>query len=105
MPTDNVDYSSVQLQMVIDVDRATPSVTVNPVKIGVGTPLNNKQLSGTATFVVNGLSVTVTGKFSYTHDDGSVLPAGKHAESVTFTPDDLTDYHAVTIDIIVTVSK
>ena len=47
---------------------ATPNVTVNTVNLTYGTALANSQLSGTATYIVNGTSVLVPG--TYLHEQG-----------------------------------
>ena len=92
-PTDTTDYSAVSTLVTVNVARATPLPTVNAVNITYGTALANSQLSGSATFTVNGQSVTVAGSFSYTTAAGTVLNAGNNqVESVTFTPIDTTDY-------------
>jgi hypothetical protein len=75
--------------------QATPQVTVNPVNITFGTPLQNSQLSGTASLMVNGQVVNVAGSFSYTSAIGTVLMVGNNqTEDVTFTPNDTIDYTA-----------
>jgi len=104
-PNDGVTYKNVQTSVTVNVAKATPKVSVNSVNIVVGTALNDNQLFGTATFVVNGQTVSVTGTFMYTSAEGSVLPAGKYTETVTFTPDDLTDFNAVVLSVTVNVSK
>ena len=101
----SVLYSTVQSTVIVNVARATPDVTVNPVNINFGTVLNNSQLTGTATFIVNGLSVTVPGTYTYTRADGKLLQPGIHTRRVTFTPTDLTDYHIVTTRVTITVAQ
>jgi hypothetical protein len=88
------------------VNPATPNVTFNtPAPLTYGTALANNQVSGSATWTVNGSLVTVAGTYSYSTDAGTVLGAGSHTESVTFTPTDSTDYNPVTGSVIVTVNK
>ena len=60
-PTDAIDYNTVNTTVNVTVGQATPNVTVNAVALDSGTALDNSQLSGTATFVVNGTSVNVPG--------------------------------------------
>ena len=75
----------------------TPTVSVSPVNITYGTALDNSQLSGTAQVTVSGATVNVPGTFTYTTAEGTLLSAGNgQAESVTFTPNDTTDYNTVT---------
>ena len=92
-PSNSTDYNSAPTTVTVNVAQATPSVSVNEVNITYGTALANSQLSGTATFTVNGSSVTVPGSFSYTTAAGDLLgPGTGQAEAVTFTPTDSTDY-------------
>lgn len=67
----------------------TPTITwSNPADIVYGTPLSSTQLDATA---------SVPGTFTYTPAAGTVLHAGAaQTLSVTFTPDDTTDYTTVT---------
>ena len=107
-PDDNVDYSTAQATLTVNVFQATPQVSVNAVSFPFGTAFDNSQLSGTATAVVNGQSVNVSGSFSYTDSSfiGSVLgPPGQYPIEVTFTPDDTIDYETVETDVTVTVSQ
>src|SRR5262249_33103969 len=67
--------------------QATPTVTwANPADIVYGTALGGTQLNATA---------DVPGTFTYTPDFGTVLHAGSHILSVTFTPTDTTHYSSV----------
>jgi hypothetical protein len=84
------------------VNLATPTITwANPAAISYGTPLSTLQLDATAS--VNG--VPVSGTFAYVPASGTVLHAGLgQTLSVTFTPDDTTDYTtatgSATIDVL-----
>ena len=99
-PTDDADYTDATATVTVNVDRAVPEVSVNPVELTYGTALANSQLSGTATWVVGGNDVTVPGLFSYTIAAGAVLNAGADQnESVTFTPNDSIDYSSVTTTV------
>ncbi len=107
LPTDTADYTSVSSSVLVNVAQATPEVTVNPVSITYGTALDNSQLSGTATFTVDGKSVTVPGTFTYTSADGTLLYGGSNqSDAVTFTPGDTTDYTTISsgLNVIVNVS-
>jgi hypothetical protein len=89
----------------LSVQQLTPAVTVNPVTFVYGTALVNFQLSGTATAVVNGQTVSVPGTFAYV-SPGTVLNAGNNqVEAVTFTPSDTTDYTPVSASVTLTVRK
>ena len=95
----NVPKATVYLQ-------AAPIISVNPVAINYGTALANSQLSGTATWTVNGNPVTVAGTFSYTSAAGTVLGAGSgQSEDVTFTPSDSTDYTTAYGNVTVNVAQ
>jgi hypothetical protein len=106
-PTDTTDYASVSSSVFVTVAQATPTVaSVNPVNLTYGTTLANGQLSGAATFVVGGSTVSVPGVFTYSSAAGSVLSAGNgHSEAVTFTPADTTDYTPASGTVTVNVAK
>ena len=106
-PTDTTDYTTTSSTVTVNVARAKPTVTtVNPVNITYGTALVNSQLSGTATWMVNGASTSVAGTYSYTSAAGTVLRAGNgQAETVTFTPTDTTDYTTASSKVTVNVAK
>ena len=103
-PADRTDYNSVSSTATVNVGMATPVVTVNPVNIPTGTKLANSQLSGTASWTVNGQLVAVAGTFTYTTVAGLVL-VGEHSEQVTFTPNDSTDYTTVNTTVMVNVGQ
>src|SRR5262249_23073201 len=65
-PDDAVNYRSVATSVTVNVGQATPAVTVvSPVGLTYGTALANGQLSGTATWVVKGQTVSVAGTYRY----------------------------------------
>ena len=68
----NATYVSALASTTFTIAPGTPHVGVNPVKLTYGTALANSQLSGTATFIVNGTTVLVPGTYSYTS-------AGRHS--------------------------
>ena len=75
---------------------STPTITWNtPAAITYGTALGNTQLDATA---------SVAGTFTYTPTIGTVLPGGKQTLSVTFTPDDTTDYTTATASVAIRVN-
>jgi sugar lactone lactonase YvrE len=103
-PDDLTDYAPVTTSVTVNVSPATPNVSVSPVNLIYGTALANSQLSGTATWTVKGAPVTVPGTLSYT-TPGMVLGAGNsQTKSVTFTPDDTTDYAPAATSVTVNVS-
>jgi hypothetical protein len=97
VPTDTTDYTSpatttVQLQ----VNKANPILTwATPAPITYGTPLSGTQLDATS---------SVPGSFSYSPPQGTVLTAGQHTLSVTFTPTDTTDYSTSSTSVSLTVT-
>jgi hypothetical protein len=96
-PDDSADYQSVTRDVTLAVDRATPTVTwADPAAIPYGTPLGGTQLDATA---------DVPGSFAYNVAAGTVLGAGIHTLSVTFTPADTADYEAVSARVTMTVGR
>ncbi len=100
-------YTAQTGTVTVNVAQATPTVTVTAVSLTYGTALANGQLTGTATYVVNGAAVAVPGTFAYASAAGTVLNAsGKgQAEAVTFTPTDATDYRPVATTVTVNVAQ
>ncbi len=121
-PTDVGDYVAVasfkgitgvnsgSMQTSFSITAATPKVTVNPVSITFGTALADGQLSGSATFVINGKTVNVSGTYAYgtigsLTGAGTILNAGDNqSENVVFTPNS-ADYAAVQTTTIVNVAQ
>jgi hypothetical protein len=67
----------------------TPVITwPSPIAITYGTQLSGTQLDASAAVA----GTTIAGTFAYSPVAGTVLPAGSHTLSVTFTPTDTTDY-------------
>ena len=74
----------------------TPVITWNdPADITYGTALSDMQLNATA---------SVPGTFRYTPSAGTVLGAGTHQLSVTFTPADAVNFNSVTQIVPLTVT-
>jgi sugar lactone lactonase YvrE len=74
----------------------TPTLTwLTPAAITYGTALSATQLDA---------ADTVAGTFVYTPPGGTVLTAGPQALSVTFTPNDTTDYTTATTTVTLMVS-
>jgi hypothetical protein len=79
------------------INKATPSVTwPTPTAISYGTALSATQLNATA---------STPGTFLYTPAAGTVLTAGVHTLSVTFTPTDTTDYTTASATVNLTVNQ
>jgi uncharacterized delta-60 repeat protein len=88
-PTDTTDYADASATTTINVVvKRTPTITwANPASKVYGPALGAAQFDATA---------SVPGTFAYFPDAGTVLTAGSHTLSVTFTPSDSTDYETVT---------
>jgi len=95
-PTDTVNFKSATGSVTITVAKAAPTITwPNPADVIAGSALSATQLNATAT----GVSGALPGTFAYTPASGTVLTAGAHTLSVTFTPTDLTDYTTATASV------
>jgi RHS repeat-associated protein len=95
----NANYNSVTSSAIIQtVNRAaTPPITwPTPAPITYGTPLSAVQLDA---------STTIQGNFAYNPLAGTILSAGSQPLSVTFTPNDTTDYNPAPASVTLTVNK
>jgi len=89
----NFTGSSAQATLV--VNQATPTITwANPAAIPYGTQLSGAQMNATA---------SVPGSFVYSPAAGTVLSAGSHILSLTFSPTDSTDYTTATATVMILV--
>jgi hypothetical protein len=96
-PTDSTDYATATASTTLSVSQAAPTITwTTAAAIEYGTPLGAVQLDATA---------DVPGSFAYSTVAGTVLGAGSHTLSVTFTPADSTDYTTATGTTTITVSQ
>src|SRR5580658_10232506 len=94
---DAVGNQSVPSSVTYTVGQATPTLTWStPAAISYGTALSATQLNATA---------SVAGAFNYTPGAGTVLTAGTHTLSVTFTPTDNTDYTSATATVLLVVNQ
>ena len=94
-PADTLDYAVVTSSVNLQVNQATPVITWNtPAPIAYGTALSATQLNATA---------NVSGTFVYNPAAGTVLSAGAQKLTVTFTPDDQTDYVITTASVTIQV--
>ena len=109
-PTDSTDYTNGSATVMINVVRATPTITwANPAAIPYGTPLSSTQLDAAASWTVAGVVGSVLGTFNYSPPAGTVLGTGNNQTlSVVFTPTDSTDYTtasgSATLDVLSTLS-
>jgi Flp pilus assembly CpaE family ATPase len=96
-PTNATDYTPGQATVQIKVNKGTPTLRWSkPAPITYGTALGSEQLNAEA---------NVPGKFVYIPGAGAVLSAGTHTPSVTFTPEDTTNYTAVKGAVSLSVTK
>jgi hypothetical protein len=96
-PTDSTNYAVVSASVTLTVNQTVSVLSwTNPASITYGAPLSATQLNATA---------SVPGAFVYTPALGSIVPAGSHTLSVTFTPTDATDYTVVSASVTLTVSQ
>jgi hypothetical protein len=91
------NYAVTASNGMLTVTRATSALTwATPPSIVYGTVLSATQLNA---------SSSTAGTFSYTPSIGTVLAASTQALSVTFTPDDPTDYTAPSASVSLIVNK
>jgi len=96
-PIDNTDDATITATASITVNQGTPVITwANPASIPYGTAFGATQLNATA---------SVPGAFAYTPALGTVLNAGSHVLSVTFTPTDNTDSTTATATASINVNQ
>ena len=96
-PSDTLDYTTATATTTITVTPAAPSIAWGaPDPIVYGTALGSGQLDA---------SGNVPGTFSYTPAAGTILGAGSHTLSVTFTPSDTLDYTTATATTTITVEQ
>jgi hypothetical protein len=93
----NINFGAATSSPIVQmVNKATPTIAWSaPASIIYGTALSGTQLDA---------SSTVAGTFSYSPIAGSVLTAGSHAITATFTPTDSTDYGSATSSVSITVN-
>ncbi len=95
-PNDATDYNSATATVKLTVGVAKPAINwAAPAPIAYGTTLSATQLDA---------SSPVAGTFVYSPASGTVLTAGPQTLSVTFTPNDATDYNSATATVKLTVS-
>jgi hypothetical protein len=96
-PTDSADYTGASSSVTLVVNQATPAITwLTPAAITYGTTLGAAQLDA---------SSSVAGTFSYSLAAGTVLGAGSHTITATFTPTDTTDYTGASSSVTLVVNQ
>jgi len=97
IPTDIANYTTASASVLINVNKATPTITWStPANITYGTPLNSTQLDATA---------SVPGNFVYNPPSGTVLSAGTHTLNAIFTPTDIANYTTASASVLINVNK
>jgi hypothetical protein len=96
IPTDTTDYNSTTGSALINVDKATPTISwTNPADITYGTALSATQLDASA---------NVTGTLTYAPILGTVLSAGMgQTLAVSFSPTDTNDFNATGATVTINV--
>jgi hypothetical protein len=95
-PTDSTDYTTDTDTVTITVSKSAPTVTwATPAPITYGTALSSTQLDATA---------SVPGTFAYSPAAGAIPAGGTDKLSVTFTPNDTTDYTTATASVTLQVN-
>lgn len=97
-PGNGTTYAAVTSSALTQtVNKATPTISwPTPSPISYGTALSATQLDATT---------GVAGTFAYSPASGTVLTAGQHTLSTTFTPSDSADYTAASDSVSLTVNK
>jgi len=102
VPTDTTDFATVTVSVPLTVNKATPVITwATPAAIAYGTQLSGSQLDAAATGVTG---ATLPGNFVYVPNAPTVLSAGPHTLTGTFTPTDTTDYYTAVAEVTEIVS-
>jgi hypothetical protein len=95
-PADTDHYEPVTVAMEVRVSKATPALVALPTAT---TLIHGQKLA--AAILANGIA-SVSGTFTF--NSTAAVSAGSTRQTVTFTPDDTTNYNAVTTELDVTVA-
>ena len=96
-PADQVNVAASTRTVSIQIARATPTIIwAQPAPIVFGTTLGGTQLNAVG---------SVPGTVSYSFPEGTVLNAGEHTLTATFTPADAANYTQATASVIQTVTR
>jgi hypothetical protein len=96
-PSNAAAYNTATGSVALTVNKVTPTITwATPAAVTSGTALSATQLDA---------SSSVSGSFAYSPALGTVLKAGSQSLSVTFTPNDATDYNTATGSVALTVNQ
>jgi hypothetical protein len=101
-PNDTSTFNLATVSVNLTVNKATPTIIwLTPASINYGTALSSTQLNASATDA-NGN--TVAGTFVYSPAAGTVLAGSNQTLSVTFTPNDATDYNTAKASVTLQVN-
>lgn len=95
-PTDTKDYTTATATVKLQVNQVKPEILWVPLPIVYGTPLGPFQLDALT---------LAPGTFSYSPAAGTILTAGQHTLTATFTPKDSTDFETVQLQATLEVLK
>jgi MBG domain (YGX type) len=96
-PADSANYATASATTTIDVSKATATITwPAPAPIVYGTALSSTQLNATA---------STPGSFTYSPAAGTILDAGSHTLSATFTPSDTANFQGGSASVTIDVAK
>ena len=91
------NYTTATATVTLVVTQATPVITwATPAGIAYGTALTATQLNATT---------PVAGTFAYSSPLGTVLNAGSHTLTATFTPTDAVNYTTATATVTLMVTQ
>ena len=96
-PSDSTDYATASSTVTVNVGKTTPTIgigAISEVTLTYGTTLDNSQLSGTVTAVVNGKTVVVPGTLTYTSGAGTVIHSGSSGTHWGVVWHEAVDFHA-----------
>jgi hypothetical protein len=96
-PTSTALFNYANASVTLTVNQPKSVLTwANPAAVTYGTALGATQLDATA---------SVPGTLTYNPTAGTVLQAGSHTLSVTFTPQDTTQYSTASTSVTITVNQ
>jgi hypothetical protein len=99
-PSDSVNFKAVTASTTIVVNKATPTIAwPTPASVVAGTILSTTQLNA----VASGIAGPLPGTYTYNPTAGTVLKAGQTTLSLTFAPNDTTDYNTATSSVVLNV--
>lgn len=102
-PTNTANYAVASASVDVTVTQAQPALTWSgPAAITYGATLSAAQLDASAAGVTGS---ALPGAFMYSPSLGTLLTAGNHLLSVTFTPSDSVDYAPSTMTVPLVVNK